>query len=61
MKGYLDDVELTQIKKFETDILQKIKSEKSEIIESIQSTGKIEEDIEKQLVEIIEEYKKGKK
>ena len=41
VKGYLDDVELTQIKKFETDILQKIKSEKSEIIGSIQSTGKL--------------------
>ena len=42
-------------------IVDKIKSEKSEIIDTIQSTGKIEENIEKSLVQIIEEYKKGKK
>ena len=61
VKGYLDDVELGKIKQFEKDIVDKIKSEKSEIIDTIQSTGKIEENIEKSLAQIIEEYKKGKK
>ena len=32
VKGYLDDVELGKIKQFEKDIVDKIKSEKSEII-----------------------------
>ena len=35
--------------------------EKSEIIDEIQSSGKLEEKIEKVLVQIIEQYKKGKK
>ena len=60
VKGYLDDVELNKIKKFEKDIVEKIKTEKPEIIESIESTGKLEENTEKLLSQIIDEYKKGK-
>ena len=58
VKGYLDDVDLDKIKKFENDIIEKIKSEKPEIIDSIQSTGKLEEDTEKLLIQLIEDYKK---
>ena len=61
VKGFLDDVELNKIKNFEKDIIEKIKSDKPEILESIQSSGKLEEDIEKILIQIIEEYKKGNK
>ena len=61
VKGFLDDVDLSEIKKFEKDIIEKIKSNKPEILESIQSTGKIEEETEKNLVQIIEEHKKGNK
>ena len=61
VKGHLDDVELNQIKKFEKDILEKIKSEKPEIIEAIQSTGKLEAETEKSLSQIIEQYKKENK
>jgi F-type H+-transporting ATPase subunit alpha len=61
VKGFLDDVELTKIKKFENDIIEKIKSEKPEIIDAIQSSGKLEENTEKLLVQAIEEYKKTKK
>tara|TARA_B110001452_G_scaffold212665_1_gene183309 strand:+ start:366 stop:1898 length:1533 start_codon:yes stop_codon:yes gene_type:complete len=60
VKGHLDDVELNQIKKFEKDILEKIKLDKPEIIEIIQSTGKLEEETEKSLSEIIDKYKKEK-
>jgi F-type H+-transporting ATPase subunit alpha len=59
VKGFLDDVELDKIKKFEKDIIEKIKSDKPEILESIQSSGKLEEDTEKNLIQVIEEYKKG--
>ena len=58
VKGYLDNIELDKIKKFEKDIIEKIKSEKPEIIDSIQSSGKLEEDMEKLLNQVIEEYKK---
>ena len=61
VKGYLDDVEIGKIKQFENDIIEKIKSEKPEIIESIQSSGKLEEETEKLVIQVIEEYKKGNK
>ena len=61
VKGYLDDINLGEIKKFEGDIIEKIKSEKPEIIDAIQSTGKLEENTERLLVQVIEEYKKSKK
>jgi len=60
VKGYLDDVELNQIKSFEKDILEKIKNEKNEILDTIQNTGKLEKDTEDSLIQIIEEYKKNK-
>ena len=59
VKGHLDDVELNKIKKFEKDIVEKIKSEKPEIIDSIETSGKLEENTEKLLSQIIDEYKKN--
>ena len=56
--GYLDDVDWGKNKNFEKDILEKIKTEKPEIIDSIQSSGKLEENTEKLLNQTIENYKK---
>ena len=61
VRGYLDDVELDQIKNFEKDIIEKIKNEKNEIIDTIQATGKLEKETEDSLIQIIQEYKKDKK
>jgi len=61
VRGYLDDVELSEIKRFETEILEKIKSEKNEILSTIQTTGKLEKETEESLIQVIEEYKKSKK
>jgi len=58
VKGYLDDVDLGKIKGFEKDIIEKIKNDKPEIIEAIQTSGKLDEDTENQLKQVIEEYKK---
>ena len=58
VKGYLDDIDLNKIKRFEKDIIEKIKSDKPEIIDAIQSSGKLDEDTESQLKQVIEEYKK---
>ena len=58
-KGYLDDVELSKIKDFEKAIIEKIKSSKPEIIDAIQSSGKLDEDNEKILSQVILEHKKG--
>jgi F-type H+-transporting ATPase subunit alpha len=59
VKGYLDDVELKDIAEFETKIIEKCKSEKPKILESILSSGKLEDDAEKPLVEVIMELKKN--
>ncbi|MDA1198187.1 MAG: F0F1 ATP synthase subunit alpha [Proteobacteria bacterium] len=61
VRGYLDDVELSKIKKFETEILEKIRNEKSEIMSTIQDTGKLEKETEESLIQIIQEYKKSLK
>ena len=58
VKGYLDDIEINKIKKFEKDIISKIKNEKPEIMEDIKKSGKLDEEAEKLLINIIEEYKK---
>ena len=61
VRGYLDDVELNEIKKFETEIIEMIKNEKPEILDSVQSSGKLEKETESLLIEIIENYKKNRK
>ena len=58
VKGYLDSIDTTQIRSFEKGLLELVKSEKPEILESIQKSGKIEEDIDKALSEVISNYKK---
>ena len=58
VKGYLDTIENNQIRSFEKGLLDLVKNEKPEILESIQNTGKIEENTEKLLTEVITNYKK---
>jgi len=60
VKGFLDDVELSKIKNMEKQIYDEIKANNPEIIDSINSTGKLEEEIEKKLISIIENFKKNK-
>ena len=57
VKGYLDDIDLKDVAEFEAKIIEKCKSDKPEIIESILSSGKLEEDKEKLLVEVITQLK----
>ncbi|MDP6440354.1 MAG: F0F1 ATP synthase subunit alpha [Pelagibacteraceae bacterium] len=59
VKGYLDNIDINQIRPFEKGLLELIKNEKPEILESIQKSGKIEEDTDKTLSEIITNYKKN--
>ena len=61
VKGYLDDIDLKDIAEFETKIIEKCKSDKPEIIDSIQSSGKLEEDKEKLLIEVITQLKQNLK
>ncbi len=61
VRGFLDDVELNNIKAIEKKIYEKIKSSNPEIIDAINNTGKLEEEIEKKLTLIIQEFKKNNK
>jgi len=59
VKGFLDDVELNQIKSFEKKLLSKIKSESPDILNNIKSSGKIDESNEEKLKAFIADFKKG--
>ena len=58
VKGYLDDINLKDIADFENKIIERCKSDKPEIINSILSSGKLEEVSEKSLIEVITQLKK---
>ena len=61
VRGFLDDVELSNIKNIEKQIYEKVKSSNPEIIDSINNTGKLDEKVEKNLISIIEKFKKENK
>ncbi len=58
VRGHLDDIEQKDISSFESKIIEKCKAEKPDIIESITASGKLEDDKEKELNEIILQLKK---
>jgi len=60
VKGFLDNVEISKIKTIEKQIYEEVRTNGSEIIDSINNTGKLEEEIEKKLTSIIENFKKNK-
>ena len=61
VSGYLDDIELNKIKKFETDLLEKVRNDHADILENINSSGKLEDDIKGKIIEVIELIKKDYK
>jgi len=61
VRGFLDDVELADIKNIEKQIYEEIKSSNPEIIDSINNTGKLDEEIEKKLISVIEKFEKKNK
>jgi F-type H+-transporting ATPase subunit alpha len=58
VNGYLDDLELNQVKDFESKLSDLIKSSHSGILESINSTGNLDDEIKNKLSKIIEDFKK---
>ena len=51
-------MQLSEIKNFEKQVYEKVKSSGPEIIDSINNTGKLDEEIEKKLTSIIEAISK---
>ena len=58
VSGYLDDIELNKIKNFETDLLEKVRNDHVEILENINTSGKLEDNIKNKIIEAIELIKK---
>jgi len=61
VRGFLDDVNLKDIKNAEKQIYEEVKSSGPEIIDSINNTGKLEEETDKKLTSIIEKFKSNNK
>ena len=59
VKGYLDDLELNQIKDFEKDFFAKINASSPDLIVKINTTGVLDDDAESILKNAIEEFKKS--
>ena len=49
------------VKKFEADLLEKVRNDYSEILENINTSGKLEDNIKTKLIEVIEVLKEDKK
>ena len=58
VRGFLDNVELSEIKDLEKEIYEKVKTSNPEIIDNINNTGKLDEEIEKKLTSVIEQLQK---
>ena len=61
VRGFLDNVDLKDIKSIEKQIYEEVKSSNPEIIDSINNTGKLEPDVEKKLTSVIESFKTNNK
>ena len=59
VSGYLDDIELNKVKNFEKHLLEKVKNDNPEILDDINESCKLEEEIKKKLIDVIEAQKKG--
>ena len=57
VKGYLDNIETSKIKDFESGLLSQIKSDSPDILENINKTGKLDESNETKLKSFIENFK----
>ncbi len=59
VKGFLDKIEVSKIRRFETELLQQMKSEKSEILKVIAKEQKISPEIEGQVKDFIISFTKN--
>ena len=60
VNGYLDNIDLGQIKSFESDLIDLMRSTHQDIINSINESGNLDDDVKDRLVGIIEDFKKGR-
>jgi len=56
--GFVDDYPVAVLGRYEQELLSYMKSRKSEVLEELKSTGKLEGDIEKRLRDALTEFAK---
>lgn len=56
--GYLDDLAVEDVSKFESEVLEYFKSQKPEILKEIKDTGDFSSDLENKLTAAMDEFKK---
>ena len=61
VKGYLDDLSISDIKNFEAKLIDTIKKDNPDLLNDIDNSGKLEEKNEENLKKIIENLKKKEK
>jgi len=57
-KGFLDDLPVAAVSRFEEGLLEFIRSQKPEILSEIKETGDISDDLDKRIAAALEEFKK---
>ena len=57
VRGYLDDVDLDKIHKFETEFLPWLKSKYPQILHTLKTTRKLDDDTDEKLDKAVEEFK----
>ncbi|WP_310769071.1 F0F1 ATP synthase subunit alpha [Mycobacterium sp. Z3061] len=57
--GHLDSVPVEDVKRFEAELLDHMRASEEKFLEGIRSSGKLGEEEEEKLVEIINKFKKG--
>ena len=58
-KGVLDDIELSDVRKFEEELMNSLKTSNPEILSEISSQGKISDELDAKLTDAINNFKKG--
>jgi len=56
VKGYLDNVPVSVIKRFEGDLLEYVRSEHSELLKQIKQDAAISSETEKKLNEVLKKF-----
>lgn len=59
VKGYLDDIALGDVRRFESEFLSFVKNNHDDVLQSIRDTKDLTADNETKLKEVIEKFKKG--
>jgi len=57
--GFLDDVPVSDVRRFERELIDYMRTSAKEILHKLEDTGKLEEELEGQLKEAVEHFKQG--